>query len=86
MLSCSKFPCRRKETISTQWYYYMAEDDILVTTDTAIEHSASFIGTAQLYRSVEHLFPPTLVTCVLSNGLGFSVFGGQSLDCRSFGS
>jgi hypothetical protein len=61
-------------------------DDILVTAHTAVEHSTTFISTAQLDSSEEHLLSSTLVAGVICDSLGLAIFGRQSLDRRALGS
>lgn len=46
---------------------------ILESADTSVEHGTSFIGTAQLHCSVEHLLPPTFVTRTINDSLSLPV-------------
>lgn len=61
-------------------------EDILVTTNTAVEHSTTLISTAQLDSCKEHLLPSTLVAGVVRDSLGLAIFCRQSLDRRALGS
>lgn len=65
---------------------FPTREDILVTAHTAVEHSTTFVSTAQLDSGEEHLRSPTLVAGVVCDGLGLAIFGRQSLDGRALGS
>lgn len=62
------------------------EYDILVTANTTIEDSTSFVSTAQLDSGVEHLLSSTLVAGVLCNCFSLSVFSGKGLDSGTLSS
>lgn len=54
-------------------YMLLRRVGILESADTSVKHGTSFIGTAQLYRSVEHLLPSTFVTCTVDDSLSLPI-------------